>query len=193
MTKNKSWTLLKRICGKSNKEKKIEMINSIYYMEWLIDFTERFPSWCDDMIITNKKGISSEDKKNMEKLKIFFEIINNYAYENGIRNYSFDKEIYYFIKINNYGLQIGKTNGIDGYYYCQRQMTDNIEFIDLNNVMGYKIKEGEKDYNKELEVLEKMMLELYQKRIPVLAIEDTTKKVLKKIKGNFDGGTDKDE
>ena len=193
MTRDKSYGLLKRIFGKSNKEKKIEMINSVYYMEWLIGFTERFPAWRDDMAKNEIFNISNADKKNMEKLGIFFEIIHNYAYKNGIRNYICDKEIFYFIKINNYGLQIGKVNGIDGCYYCQRERVRNSGFIDFGNIRGYEGIEIPKDYKKELEKLENMMLELYQKRIPILAIEDTTKKVLKKIKVNSEGVIGKNE
>lgn len=193
MTKDKSYGLLKRIFGKSNKEKKIEMINSVYYMEWLIDFTERFPAWRDDMAKNEILNISNEDKKNMEKLGMFFEIIHNYAYENGIRNHSRDKEIFYFVKINNYGLQIGKVNNIEGCYYCQREIVRDNGFIDFSNIKGYDIKEVHKDYKKELEQLENMMLELYQKRIPILAIEDTTRKVLKKIKVNSEGVIGKNE
>lgn len=188
MKKNDTRGLLTRLFGLNNNEIKIDIINNEHYMEWLIKFTEQFPAWRDDMINYQTFIISNEDKKNMVKLKYFFEIVNNYAYENGIRKYSYDNEVYYLVKINNYGLRIGMITGPEICYYCQREINNDMGCIDFGNI---KFQSGHKnvqnDYRKELLQLETIMMELYQKKIPVGTIEDTTKNVLKKIKYK-DGG-----
>lgn len=191
MKKSDTRGLLKKIFGQSNKDIKLEIINNENYMEWLVKFTEQFPAWRDDMINYLAFNFSNEDKKNMVKLKCFFEIINNFAYENRIKSYHYDKEVYYLVKINNYRLQIGMIKGHDNCYYCQKEIRNNLEYIDFGNIKFQNTDTPLINYQDELLQLEMLMIELSKKRVPLGAIEDTTKKVLKKIKNNYNGGNDK--
>jgi len=194
MNNDKSRGVIRRIFKKSDNKIKMELINSIDYIEWLIMFTERNPAWRDDMIEYEILSISSKnDKQNMSKLKLFFEVIHNYAVSNGIKYYCYDKEIYYFLKINNYGLQIGKINNSEILYYCQKKVITNEEFIDFGDIKFKNSNELLMDYNEDLKRLEEVILELYQKKVPIFTIEETTKKLIKKIKNNYPGGRNDDK
>lgn len=183
---NMSQNFVKRIFRKNDEEIKMDLFNNNDYIEWLINFTNRFPAWRNDMADYGTLNISNNDKKNMDKLKYFFESLNNYAYKSGIKNYSYGKEIFYYIKINNFGLQIGKINTSDCSYYCQRQIIMDKFFIDFGNIKIQQNVEEIYNYEKDLRDFEKMIIELHYKNIPLSVIEDTTKRVLKKIRN--DGG-----
>jgi len=184
MVKNNNGCFLDKIFGKNNKEKKIDIINNDNYIEWLIMFTNRYPAWRDDAQKFGLYDISKEDIKNIKNLYLFYEIIDSYAKKNYFKQHSFANELYYVVRINNYRYRIGVINDQERCFYCQKEIRKEEELINFDDIRVNK--EYEKndriDYIEETMELEDLLFGLYKRNVPIDVIENTTERVIKKIK-----------
>ena len=106
---NKNKKLLFGITDEITKKREImqEMVSSNEYIDWLLEFTETHNnSFYDDDWKYNPEIISDKDKKNIKKLSIFFELVNEYAEQYQCTDGYFCK-----IKYNDEVIHVGVLHG----------------------------------------------------------------------------------
>ena len=154
------------------KEKIINIVSSIDYIKWLIDFTKDKEGFTDNDWDYAPIKLSKNDQEKVDDLQLLFEGIYNYAKKNYIYSTPCSLGEYYNIKIGDIGFEIGYITGQGTMFYCKRvDIQDN--FIDFMDILSNK-KQDNVDYiEKELNMLSDMINNIYNNGIPIDAITET--------------------
>ena len=118
---------------------KREMLTDVKYMDWLVDFTLRFPKFYHDDWLYAEDSIDIKDLENAKNICYLFDVINDYLSKNYIVPYKGDWDEYYLIKYNNIGFKIGVMSGQGTSFYCERVSVDknNLDnFIDFYHIFN---------------------------------------------------------
>ena len=165
------------------KDKIIKEVLTEDYIKWLLKYTyDR--EWIEDKTCDYEKEHLDINKKNLSRLCILFEIVEDYAQKNYISPLSVSPfSDSYRIKYNGVGFKIGVMTGQGTYFYCNRIEIENaneyIDFIDIIN----NVKQENVDFiTKSLKELEDEIKKTYKKGIPIREIEKTTNETIKKLK-----------
>lgn len=156
------------------------LLESDEYINWLEQFTIKYPGFSDNDWLHHKKKLPKRDEINVEKLILFFEKIetyanNNYIYPNSTSNYNYS----YNIKHNNIGYNIGIVFGQGGWCFCNR-IEPKDDFIDYNDIKNNIEQNNTKVIKERLEALKLYISTMLEDNIPRNAIIETTDKVLRK-------------
>ncbi len=108
------------------------------YLNWLINFTNKYPIFSDDYFLLFKSNNSEIDCNNAENLCLLYYEIDEYAKENNIKPFYIDDNIVYKIRIDNIGFLIGNLDGRGRIFFCNRVEVDNsLEFINFLDIINF--------------------------------------------------------
>ena len=122
---------------KINKQNKIidEMTRTTSYIDWLKEFTMKYPIFSEDDWKYSEDSLSEEEKEKVENLFLFYQCIEKYAKRNYI---SATKETYgqsYLIKKDDDFFSIGYNIGEKTTFYCEKteKRPGSISFYSIMN------------------------------------------------------------
>ena len=172
---------------KVDETKRKEMFSNINYIKWLENFTIKYPDFSDDDWLYFSEKISQEDNEKVKKLHLFYEGIELYAKKNYIYPIECDFGGYYNIKLDNIGYEIGMLVGQGTLFFCKRtSLNKDLEYIDFNDILIDKKKDGVDVITQQLKNLSNNVLELHKKGIPLTALieilDDTLTGIKEEIK-----------
>ena len=149
------------------------ILNNSQYMDWLFEFTERYPAFSDCDWLYNQNAISKEDQSNIDELCVLFSIIHDYAYRNYLPSFGNGYFEYYSIVDHNVGYNIGKNLIMMGPIYgCERSEINN-DFICFDDIRNNYIKEETIKKDILLSNFEQTIENLYKSGIPLDRIKET--------------------
>lgn len=165
-------------------EKRKEMFSNTNYIKWLEGFTTKYKSFADDSWLYTPTELSQEENEKVANLHLLYEGIELYAK----KNYIYPTECafggYYNIKLDSIGYEIGMLVGQGTVFFCKRTGIDkDLEYIDFNDIMTDKKKDGVDVITQQLKDLSNKVLELHKKGIPLTALIETLDTTLTGIKG----------
>ena len=173
------WFEKMRISG----EKRKEMFSNTNYIKWLEGFTTKYESFADDSWLYAPTELSQEENEKVDNLHLLYEGIELYAKKNYIYPTKCDFGGYYNIKLDNIGYEIGMLVGQGTVFFCKRTGIDKeLEYIDFNDIMSDKKKDGVDVITQQLKDLSNKVLELHKKGIPLTALIETLDTTLIGIK-----------
>lgn len=149
------------------------------YINWLEKFTTKNKIFNSDDWLYCPNKISEQNLNNVDKLKNFFEVIENYANDNYILPTPTEFGIVFEIKHNNVGYKIGMMSGQGICYYVVRIEKNIDDFIDYNLIKEANLTNRALMIKNKLGILEKFINNLVDEDVPVEAIVETTNKTLK--------------
>lgn len=160
-----------------------EELNKYDYIYWLEKYTEKKESFTSESHIYET---DPEIKKNIFTLLWFYEFIKEYAKDNFIEPNKFKYGIYYSIKYNGIGYNIGEQYDCGrNQIFCERtKILDN--FIDYSDIENNIEQEGTTTKKEQLKELSNLIQNMVKENVPADAISDTTEKTLKKILSDND-------
>lgn len=162
------------------------MFSDTDYINWLIYFTNRNGNFSDDAWIYFPEKLDPKDKPYVDNFNLFYSGIEKYASLNYIYPEYTDHGNFYRIKYNNIGFKIGIESGQGTYCYCVREViSDEIKYIDLDDIINNKKQENVDDINNSLNEFSDLIKSLYNSGAPIEAIIttfNTTIKELNKVK-----------
>ena len=168
---------------KISEAKRKEMFSNTNYVKWLESFTIEHPVFSDDDWLYFPEKISQEDNEKVKNLHLFYEGIELYAKNNYIYPTKCDFGGYYNIKLDNISYEIGMLVGQGTLFFCNRKPIDkDLEYIDFNDIMADKKKDGVDVITEQLKDLSDKILELHKKGIPLDALIETLDTTLTGIK-----------
>ena len=168
---------------KVSEAKRKEIFSNTNYVKWLESFTIEHPVFLDDDWLYFPEKISQEDNEKVKNLHLFYEGIELYAKKNYIYPTECDFGGYYNIKLDNIGYEIGMLVGQGTLFFCKRTpLNKDLEYIDFNDIMADKKKDGVDVITQQLKDLSNSVLELHKKGIPLTAIIETLDTTLTGIK-----------
>ncbi|MBQ7140286.1 MAG: hypothetical protein IJO32_02135 [Bacilli bacterium] len=169
-------------------EKRKEMFSNTNYIKWLEGFTTKYESFADDSWLYAPTELSQEENEKVANLHLLYEGIELYAKKNYIYPTECDFGGYYNIKLDNIGYEIGMLVGQGTVFFCKRTGIDEeLEYIDFNDIMSDKKKDGVDEITQQLKDLSNKVLELHKKGVPLdalIEILDTTLTGIKKEEKN---------
>lgn len=164
-------------------EKRKEMFSNTNYIKWLEGFTTKYESFADDSWLYTPTELSQEENEKVVNLHLLYEGIELYAKKNYIYPTECDFGGYYNIKLDNIGYEIGMLVGQGTVFFCKRTGIDkDLEYIDFNDIMTDKKKDGVDVITQQLKDLSNKVLELHKKGIPLTALIETLDTTLTGIK-----------
>ena len=105
------------------------------YIRWLDNYTLDNPEFLSDyMSNTNKNSL---DKENVEKLKVFYKMIDEYAKKNYIFSCENTLGYHYNIKFENSFFEIGIVDYGEILYYCKKTK-EKAKYIEFENIINNK-------------------------------------------------------
>ena len=168
---------------KISEAKRKEMFSNTNYVKWLESFTIEHPDFSDDDWLYFPEKISHEDNEKVKNLHLFYEGIELYAKKNYIYPTECDFGGYYNIKLDNIGFEIGMLVGQGTLFFCKRTpLNKDLEYIDFNDLVADKKKDGVDVITQQLNDLSNKVLELHKKGIPLEALIETLDTTLTGIK-----------
>lgn len=164
-------------------EKRKEMFSNTNYIKWLEGFTTKYESFTDDSWLYTPTELSQEENEKVANLHLLYEGIELYAKKNYIYPTECDFGGYYNIKLDNIGYELGMLVGQGTVFFCKRTGIDkDLEYIDFNDIMTDKKKDGVDVITQQLKDLSNKVLELHKKGIPLTALIETLDTTLTGIK-----------
>lgn len=173
----------KYITEQKVKEKKIkDMMSNTAYIEWLNEFTQDKDGFSDDDWLYFPEKISEFDRKNVEKLCLFYEGIDNYSQQNHIYPTPCEFGNFYRVKLNGFGFEIGILVGQGTIFFFNKvSLKGDKEFIDFNDIMIEKKQDNVDQINATLDSLSSMILTSYESGVPIEAIVSTLDNTIEDI------------
>lgn len=163
--------------------KRNEMFSNTNYIKWLEGFTTKYESFADDSWLYAPTELSHEENEKVANLHLLYEGIELYAKKNYIYPTECDFGGYYNIKLDNIGYEIGMLVGQGTLFFCKRTpLNKDLEYIDFNDIMTDKKKDGVDVITQQLKDLSNKVLELHKKGIPLTALIETLDTTLTGIK-----------
>ena len=135
------------------------------YINWLEEFTVRFPSFSIESFLFCPSSITEEDYLNVCKLELLFNRVYEYAESNYI----------------HYNLSIGYSP--DCNFYCKRLDEPLEGSIAYQDVIDNKKSSDATFWDIELDKLESFIERLNDENVPIDSIEKVMTKTIQKIKG----------
>lgn len=155
------------------------------YIKWLEKFTSNGRFTDNDWLYFPEK-MSNEDKENIDKLQLFYEIIKEFAEKSHIYPKSSGNNYneYYFVIYNNTVFKIGYIAGQGTVFFC-----DKLKIIDENDLKNC-IKFEDIKYNKikDVSLIEDKLSALSEYIysivgiVPIEDIESLTNNIIKEVK-----------
>lgn len=156
------------------------LIQDESYIQWLEKFTNKNAGFYDDDWLYCPEKISEEDLKKVEKLYLFYRIIDKYARENYIYPTPTDFGNYYSVSYNNIGFLIGIMVGQGTTFNCERT-TVGEDFIKFEDIQNNKKQVKTDIINQKLQLLANLIETIAEEDVPLRAIEDTTEQSLQRL------------
>lgn len=125
--------------------------SNLDYINWLKEFTKKHGNFCSDSWTYNEKDITEEDLANVNKLCLFYEVVEEYASEMHIEAIMDEEDngYHYLLKHDDSAFNIGFMSGQGTIFYCES--TDNFEdAIDFNYIVAYNSKRKPKTRKKTI-------------------------------------------
>lgn len=137
MENNEFFTLLDSYIEKERirRNTMISMIENDSYINWLIDFTNKYSSFTTNII-------NEENQNNIEKLSILYDLLEIYAEDHNIKAIQFDFGNYYNMNYNDICFEIGVLSGQGILFFATRKLFDKgITYIDFNEIVKSRQKQ----------------------------------------------------
>ena len=123
---------------KEDNQKKVDLGINKEYFEWLKSFTEDKGGFYDDDWLYFPEELSELDRKNVAKLSLFYNCIDDYASKHNIDSIPCEFGRFYRIKFGDYGFEIGTLEGQGIVTFCEKTEVNNeIDFIDFNDILNH--------------------------------------------------------
>ena len=168
-------------CNANEREMKIIFSNT-EYINWLINFTNDNHNFTDEDWDYFPEKISEYDLNYVQDFHLFYNGIDKYASQNYIYPEYNAFGNFYRIKFNDVGFEIGTQAGQGVYFYCVRiDISDNLMFIDFNDILNNKKQIYVDEINNGLNNLSEMIMLLYNSGVPLEVIVSTVNKTIKNI------------
>lgn len=159
-----------------------ELLSNTDYIKWLETFTIEHPSFSDDNWLYCPEKISKKELENVNKLHLIYSGIEKYASENYIYPTACDFGIYYKIKLDNTGFEIGRLIGQGTLFFCNRvEIKNEKDFIDIIDIINNKKSNNVDTIQNKLNDLSNLIVSLYKNGIPIEAITSTLNNILNEI------------
>ena len=129
---------------------KKEIFSNYDYISWLEKFTLTNEFFRLDELIYYKKKMPKEDWDNAEKIGLFFDGVEEYATEKGIKPEDCGAGPVYGVKHNGIRYYIGFMEGQGTTNFCSRTNNEDSVFIDFSDIVNYEKGNDKKD-NKTME------------------------------------------
>lgn len=160
-----------------------ELLSNTNYLKWLERFTIEHSFFTINDWIYLPDAISKDDSEQVDNLCYLYDGIKRYAIKNYVYPIKYGSGGYYRIKLDNIGYEIGMFVGQGTSFFCARVALDNdLDYIDFNDIMNNKMLDNVDFIKQKLDNFSNMVLELYEKGIPVDAIVNTFDNTLTRIK-----------
>lgn len=162
------------------------------YIDWLEEFTTKYPSFSTEYFNEDTAIISERDKEMINKLDLFYNVIESHAKNNYI-DLSLDREStwtsyeYVVIKYKDNYYRIG-FNQMESICFVSRTSEPDI-YLDFNLVINNNLTERAKMIRKQLISFRTLMSQNIEKMIdnnvPYQVIDEEVKSVLVKYDKRF--------
>lgn len=171
------------IKAENRRKGKEEILSNLDYMNQLQGFTAQYYSFSDVSWLDLPLEITDEGKKQIEKLELLYEIIDEYARENYIFPNESEFDYYFHFKYKNIGYIVGVTTGQGVSYFCKREeVNPKILYIDFNDIVNGLKDDRVKMITAKLDDFTVSIINLYRQGIPAEEILDTLDKSSECIK-----------
>ena len=161
------------------------ILSNTDYVEWLKQYTQDKKGFFDVELKYNKERISNYDKERIENLSLFYEGIDNYAKQNYIYPAPCAFGIFYRVRLDDFGFEIGTYFGQGIIFFFHKVLIeDDIKFIDYYDIMTGKEQDNVNQINDTLNSLSNIIINAYENGIPYEAINSTLENTLREIKSN---------
>lgn len=167
------------------KKKMKEITLNTKYIEWLDEFTLKYPRFRDNDF--NEGNMLASDLEKINDLYFLYESISKYAMDNYI--YPFidaDFVEYYKFKYNNVGYEIGIITGLGIISFCERTEKITSDFIDFNDVVNNKKQANTIYIESKLQEIHDKLLFYYNNGIPFEALNEIVEETIWELKGMND-------
>jgi len=154
------------------------------YLEWLEQFTEKYPNFTDIEWLYSKEKITENDYENIKTIHLFYEIIEKYAQENYISGTQEYYGKYYIVKNNNFYFRIGIISGQGSIIFFNRHDILEKGFyydIDFNDIRNNKKREFAIEIDKKLDKLAELIKNIARENTPLEAIASKADETIHKI------------
>lgn len=155
---------------------------SFDYIEWLEQFTSKYPSFSTETFLFDGKKLTEHDKENVSHLEEFFEEIYDYAQANYISPQKLTYGTFYKIKHHGIGYSIGIDYGQGCCFYCERFDNPGDDVLDYKRVMSSVKLPNTIAWDSMLDDLVSLIEKLDEEEVPIDVIEKVTKQTIQKIK-----------
>ena len=175
---------IEKFIAKQEEDERIskELVSNTNYIEWLIKFTQDKKGFYDDEWLYFPEELKETDRKNVDKLHLFFQGIDNYAKANHIYPQPGDCSGLYKIRFNETGFAIGILVGQGTVFFCNKvDVEDEKEFIDFNDIMNNKKQTSVNKINEILNNLSDVIESAYENGVPIQAIVNTCNNTIEEI------------
>lgn len=127
----------------NERELKIKKVSSQEYLDWLVEFTNKYNHWCDDTWLYNKNDINEVDYDNTILLSYFQSYINSIASKQNIfeslGNNGDEFSFYFKAKNNFYRIETICGQGSFTIITKLDNIDDNIDIVYLDEEMDEKL------------------------------------------------------
>lgn len=101
------------------------MLMHTSYIDWLIDFTNKYPIFSEEDWRYNSDEISKSDLEKVLALPLLYDCIDEFAKRNYYSPNIVEKEESYLIRKDDTYMNIGHYRGIEDSFYCERVPKQN--------------------------------------------------------------------
>lgn len=162
-----------------NIELRKQLIKDTQYIEWLYNFTKRFPSFSDERwIYEEPKSISKEDSEKVSMLTTFFDAVENYFKKNLISANGKERDRWYTVKYKDVYFDIGVCIGQGAFNYVERQDKEQEKYVEFEKIVREVTDKYFQIKQEKLLRLEQLLSEIKKWEVPYEEIMIIVNKIL---------------
>lgn len=161
------------------------LISSTEYLDWLYEFTIRYPNFTDtDWLYINDPNMSENDHRQVKLLTDFFTAIDQYHSDNLLEGNTEAYATWYYIKYKDVYFAIGIRVGQGAENFVTRYENYEVmvpkHFVEFEAIMQNKQDDKLAEKNEALQKLENEIKHLCSLGIPKSAIDQVIKQAFEK-------------
>lgn len=169
-----------------------EIVSNADYISWIENYTKQTPMFTNCFNLYLPDETPEKERKNKEKLELFFKAIRSYAEKNYIYPKLSNSGLgcFYLIRHNGVSYKIGILEGQEIIYVCElvdirKFAVDFLNFpntINFSDILNDKKQERTDFISNRLKMLSDLIYTISSENVPLEAIDNCVKTVLNDIK-----------